>query len=91
MRSPHMSLMVQPAPLINTAPAPNRVSMSRGGRQPGAAASPMLQAQGRYSSHVPSTRRAVRTQPSQRGTGPTLKVDLKWNLHIFVTMQSERN
>lgn len=48
--------MVQPAPRMRTAPAPNRDSMCQSGRQPGSAASPMLQVHGRYSSHVPAGR-----------------------------------
>ena len=49
----HMSLMVQPAPRIRTAPVPNRDNMYQSGRQPGSAARPMLQVHGRYSSQVP--------------------------------------
>lgn len=50
----HMSLIVHPAPLISKAPTPKSASMRRSGRHPGSAASPILQVQGRYSSHVPT-------------------------------------
>lgn len=49
----HMSLMVQPAPLINNEPVPNNASMLKSGRQPGSAASPILHVQGKKSNHVP--------------------------------------
>lgn len=50
-----MSLIVQPAPRIRTAPVPKSNSVYKEGRQPGSAARPILQVQGRYSSHVPKT------------------------------------
>lgn len=49
----HMSLMVHPAPLINSAPVPKRDSMPRCGKHPGSEASAMLHVHGRYSNHVP--------------------------------------
>lgn len=48
-----MSLIVQPAPRIRTAPVPKRDNMYQSGKQPGSAAKPMLQVHGRYSSQVP--------------------------------------
>lgn len=59
--------MVQPAPRMSTAPTPNSDSMCQSGRQPGAAASPMLQVHGRYSSHVPAGRQNPR--PGSAGNG----------------------
>lgn len=55
-----MSLMVQPAPRMSTAPTPNRDSICQSGKQPGSAAKPMLQVHGRYSSHVPGGRQNPR-------------------------------
>lgn len=49
----HMSLMVHPAPLINSAPVPKRDSMPRCGKHPDSEASAMLHVHGRYSNHVP--------------------------------------
>lgn len=60
----HMSLTVQPAPRISTAPAPNRASVPKSGRQPGSAASAMLQLHGRYSSHVPAAAHKLQDQPN---------------------------
>ena len=48
-----MSLMVQPAPLMRTAPRPNSANIPASGRWPGTAARPILHVQGRNSSHVP--------------------------------------
>jgi len=50
----HMSLIVQPAPLMMREPAPNRDRRYKSGREPGAAAKDMLHVQGRYNSHVPA-------------------------------------
>ena len=49
----HMSLIVQPAPLIKKLPSANSVNIFRSGRQPGAAAKLMLQVHGRNNNHVP--------------------------------------
>lgn len=52
----HISFMVQPAPLIMTAPRPNKPSISKLGRSPAAEAKAMLHVQGQYSSNHPEYR-----------------------------------
>ena len=42
----HMSLIMQPAPLMMRAPTPNKVSILKSGRCPGEAAIAILQVQG---------------------------------------------
>ncbi len=49
----HISLIVQPAPLITKAPEIIKLKMPRSGRVPGAAANATLQLQGQKSNHVP--------------------------------------
>jgi len=49
----HMSLIVQPAPLIITAPAPKRASIPRSGKQPGIAPLAMPHPHGQNSSQDP--------------------------------------
>lgn len=48
-----MSLIVQPAPRIRTAPVAKRDNMYQSGKHPGSAAKPMLQVHGKYNSQVP--------------------------------------
>ena len=49
----HMSLIMQPAPRMKKAPAPNRISIQRSGRWPGLAANAMLHVHGHNNSSVP--------------------------------------
>lgn len=52
----HISFMVQPAPLIMTAPRPNRPSTSKFGSSPAAEARAMLHVHGQYNSNHPKNR-----------------------------------
>lgn len=49
----HMSLIMQPAPRMKKASAPNRISIQRSGRWPGLAANAMLHVHGHNNSSVP--------------------------------------
>lgn len=49
----HISFIVQPAPLIITAPKPNKPSISKFGSSPAAEAKAMLHVQGQYNSNHP--------------------------------------
>uniref|UniRef100_A0A0B6ZUL5 Uncharacterized protein n=1 Tax=Arion vulgaris TaxID=1028688 RepID=A0A0B6ZUL5_9EUPU len=49
----HMSLIIQPAPRMKNAPAPNKVKILKSGRHPGSAAKAILHVQGQYRSQLP--------------------------------------
>jgi len=50
----HMSLIVQPAPLMMNAPKPKSISILRSGKHPGTALRAMLQPHGQKSSQEPA-------------------------------------
>lgn len=56
----HISFIVQPAPLIMTAPRPNKPSISKLGSSPAVEAKAILHVHGQYKSNHPENQRIVK-------------------------------